>query len=131
MWKRLDSQDVGSEAATIQRMRNSSLVKRLRAENLPGLSVAPNSRMRGLEPRVVGDASMGGRSRTARSGGPPSSENAGVSSDGGRGSRPPYGQGFPGKVRPPGVSRGLRGGREAHPMHSMSRSMRPAQEAWQ
>ena len=44
MWKRLDSQDVGSEAATIQRMRNSSLVKRLRAENLPGLSVAPNSR---------------------------------------------------------------------------------------
>lgn len=60
MWKRLDSQDVGSEAATIQRMRNSSLVKCLRAENLPGLSVAPNSRMRGLEPRVVGDASMGG-----------------------------------------------------------------------
>ena len=37
MWKRLDSQDVGLEAATIERVRNSSLVKYFCAENVTGL----------------------------------------------------------------------------------------------
>jgi hypothetical protein len=37
MWKRPDSQEVGLEAATLQRKRNSSLVKRIRAENVTGL----------------------------------------------------------------------------------------------
>ena len=37
MWERIDSQDVGLEAATIQRKRNSSLVKCSRAENVTGL----------------------------------------------------------------------------------------------
>ena len=37
MWVRLDNQDVGSEAATIERVRNSSLVKWIRAENSAGL----------------------------------------------------------------------------------------------
>ena len=37
MWIRLDNQDVGSEAATIERVRNSSLVKWIRAENSTGL----------------------------------------------------------------------------------------------
>ncbi len=32
-----DSQDVGLEAATIERVRNSSLVERLCAENVTGL----------------------------------------------------------------------------------------------
>jgi len=37
MWRCRDNQDVGSEAATIQRVRNSSLVKWLCAENVTGL----------------------------------------------------------------------------------------------
>jgi hypothetical protein len=37
MWNRKDNQDVGSEAATIERVRNSSLVKWFRAENVTGL----------------------------------------------------------------------------------------------
>ena len=37
MWKRTDNQEVGLEAATLQRKRNSSLVKRLCADNLTGL----------------------------------------------------------------------------------------------
>lgn len=39
-WGGSNSQDVGSEAAIIQRMRNSSLVKPPRADNLPGLKRA-------------------------------------------------------------------------------------------
>ena len=39
MWVRLDNQDVGSEAATIERVRNSSLVKWIRAENSTGLKL--------------------------------------------------------------------------------------------
>ena len=38
MWKRIDNQEVGLEAATLERKRNSSLVKRVCAEDLPGLS---------------------------------------------------------------------------------------------
>jgi hypothetical protein len=37
MWIRRDNQDVGSEAAIIERVRNSSLVKWIRAENSTGL----------------------------------------------------------------------------------------------
>ena len=37
MWRRLDNQEVGLEAATLKRKRNSSLVKRLRADNSTGL----------------------------------------------------------------------------------------------
>ena len=39
MWIRADNQDVGSEAATIERVRNSSLVKWIRAENIAGLKL--------------------------------------------------------------------------------------------
>ena len=39
MWIRIDNQDVGSEAATIERVRNSSLVKWIRAENSTGLKL--------------------------------------------------------------------------------------------
>jgi hypothetical protein len=45
MWSLLDNQDVGLEAATIERVRNSSLVERLRAENVTGLSHVPKLRM--------------------------------------------------------------------------------------
>ncbi|GGH89172.1 hypothetical protein GCM10007096_43150 [Pullulanibacillus pueri] len=41
MWRCLDNQDVGLEAATIQRVRNSSLVEWRRAENVTGLNVSP------------------------------------------------------------------------------------------
>ena len=37
MWERPDSQEVGLEAAILERKRNSSLVEWIRAENLPGL----------------------------------------------------------------------------------------------
>ena len=39
MWIRTDNQDVGSEAAIIERVRNSSLVKWIRAENSTGLKL--------------------------------------------------------------------------------------------
>ena len=37
MWGRLDNQEVGLEAATLERVRNSSLVKWFRADNVAGL----------------------------------------------------------------------------------------------
>ena len=37
MWEREDNQEVGLEAATLERKRNSSLVKWARAENVTGL----------------------------------------------------------------------------------------------
>src|ERR671925_1210386 len=37
MWGRIDNQEVGLEAATLQRVRNSSLVKWFRADNVAGL----------------------------------------------------------------------------------------------
>ena len=37
MWDRQDNQEVGLEAATLERVRNSSLVQWSRAENVPGL----------------------------------------------------------------------------------------------
>ena len=37
MWDRLDNQEVGSEAATLERVRNSSLVEWFCADNVVGL----------------------------------------------------------------------------------------------
>ncbi len=37
MWSCPDNQEVGLEAATLERVRNSSLVKWLRADNVAGL----------------------------------------------------------------------------------------------
>ena len=37
MWRRTDNQEVGLEAAILERKRNSSLVKRLCADNVTGL----------------------------------------------------------------------------------------------
>jgi hypothetical protein len=37
MWERKDSQEVGSEAATLERVRNSSLVEWSCADNVTGL----------------------------------------------------------------------------------------------
>ena len=61
MWGRIDSQDVGLEAAIIQRKRNSSLVKRLRADNSTGLKLRTEAAdVTGLRPgHVVGEHSEG------------------------------------------------------------------------
>jgi hypothetical protein len=40
MWDRGDNQEVGSEAAILERVRNSSLVKWFRADNVAGLKRA-------------------------------------------------------------------------------------------
>ncbi len=57
MWSRKDNQDVGLEAATIERVRNSSLVKWFRAENPTGLKLGTEAT--GLFPvrreRAVGE----------------------------------------------------------------------------
>lgn len=37
MWSYLNNQEVGLEAATLERVRNSSLVKWFRADNVAGL----------------------------------------------------------------------------------------------
>ena len=37
MWSRTDNQEVGLEAAILERVRNSSLVKWFRADNVSGL----------------------------------------------------------------------------------------------
>ena len=61
MWGRIDNQEVGLEAATLERVRNSSLVKWFRADNVTGLkhtaeAVAftrvPGSSLRGAGPGV-------------------------------------------------------------------------------
>jgi hypothetical protein len=65
MWIRTDNQDVGSEAAIIERVRNSSLVKWIRAENSTGLKPGteatdpPAVRRR----RMVGERSVSSEGR--------------------------------------------------------------------
>ena len=48
-WDRRDSRDVGLEAATISKVRNSLPVEPSRAENDGDSSVAPQSRIREIE----------------------------------------------------------------------------------
>jgi hypothetical protein len=60
MWGGADSQEVGSEAATLERVRNSSLVECPRADNGPGLKPRTEavdfSRVPGVGCRVSGGA---------------------------------------------------------------------------
>ena len=55
MWDRLDNQEVGLEAATLERVRNSSLVQWSRAENVAGLKPTAEAADRGCMPAVVGE----------------------------------------------------------------------------
>ena len=81
MWTRTNSQEVGLEAATLRRVRNSSLVERVCAENDTGLSMPPKPQDSWREP-WVGRGAFPGRGRhTARNAGAPGSEDAGISSD--------------------------------------------------
>ena len=79
-WDRGDSRDVGLEAAIISKVRNSLPVEPSRAENDGDSSVAPQSRISTVG-AMVGERRRPPRSRTARTGGAPSSANAGTSND--------------------------------------------------
>ena len=52
MWDRIDNQEVGLEAATLERVRNSSLVKWFRADNVAGLKHTAEAAALQHEPRV-------------------------------------------------------------------------------
>ena len=52
MWIRIDNQDVGSEAAIIERVRNSSLVKWICAENSAGLKLGTEYGLRYAYPEM-------------------------------------------------------------------------------
>jgi hypothetical protein len=80
---RKDNQEVGSEAATLERVRNSSLVEWTGAANSPGLKHTTEAA--DLLPRkgeqVVGERPALQRRHTGRSAGARGSANAGMSSD--------------------------------------------------
>jgi hypothetical protein len=57
-----DNQDVGLEAATIERVRNSSLVESPGADNVAGLSAAPKPWDGSFDPSV-GERSQGREGR--------------------------------------------------------------------
>ena len=51
MWGRIDNQEVGLEAAILERVRNSSLVKWFRADNVAGLKHTAEAVALTYEPR--------------------------------------------------------------------------------
>ena len=55
MWNCLDSQEVGSEAATLERVRNSSLVEWFRADNITGLKSSAEAADSPIYRRLVGE----------------------------------------------------------------------------
>jgi len=55
MWERKDSQEVGSEAAILKRVRNSSLVEWSCADNLTGLKSRAEATDFRLRAGVVGE----------------------------------------------------------------------------
>ena len=92
MWSRRDNQEVGLEAATLERVRNSSLVKWFRADNVAGLKHTAEAvalrRMPAVAPRGAGQVTgWVGERRVAveaaeeSSRGRHASENAGMSSE--------------------------------------------------
>jgi hypothetical protein len=86
MWDCIDSQEVGLEAATLERVRNSSLVEWSCADNVTGLK--PRAEAADSSARTSGSgASISERSGGGNRRGPWSSANAGMSSE--RGVRNP------------------------------------------
>ena len=59
-WKRTDNQEVGLEAAILQRKRNSSLVKWVCAENITGLKHTTEAAGAFRKEGAVGERSMVG-----------------------------------------------------------------------
>jgi hypothetical protein len=80
MWNRGDNQEVGLEAATLERVRNSSLVQWFCAENVSGLKPSTEAADLLREWQVVGERSSRQRSLTGRAGGGRRRANAGMSS---------------------------------------------------
>ena len=74
-----DNQEVGLEAATLERVRNSSLVKCSSAENVTGLKLATEAA--DARKRVVGERSQGSEAAAEASRGGLGSENAGMSNE--------------------------------------------------
>ena len=71
MWSRTDNQEVGLEAATLERVRNSSLVKWFRADNVAGLKLPTEAMAFTLEPGprfVVGPGAWMGRGASCSEG---------------------------------------------------------------
>ena len=82
MWRCTDNQDVGLEAAIIERVRNSSLVKWFRAEDLTGLKLGTEatSQTPVRRRRAVGERSVLLRRSIVRTAGANRSANVGMSS---------------------------------------------------
>ena len=83
MWFCRDSQEVGLEAAILERKRNSSLVEWIRADNSTGLKsdteAADSNDVRVV--RLVEERSMRGDARPTRTGRAHGSDPAGTSSE--------------------------------------------------
>ena len=78
---RPNSQDVGLEAAIIERVRNSSLVEWRGTDNVSRLKHHTEAVDLVCKYRMVGERSPGQRSQTVRTGGAQRRENAGMSSE--------------------------------------------------
>ncbi len=82
MWDREDSQEVGLEAAILERVRNSSLVEWFCADNVVGLKyTAETTTMTSLWCCWVGERRACGEAVAEAYGGVCASENAGMSSE--------------------------------------------------
>jgi hypothetical protein len=79
MWRCENNQEVGLEAATLERVRNSSLVACRRADNLTGQSRVPKLRMCEVLSRMVGERRRGREAAAEASRGATTSANAGTS----------------------------------------------------
>ena len=83
MFECTDNQEVGLEAATLERVRNSSLVKCSSAENVTGLKLATEAA--GAQgprvPRAVGERSHASEAAAKAGRGGLGSENAGMSNE--------------------------------------------------
>jgi hypothetical protein len=77
-WDYCDSQEVGLEAAILERVRNSSLVEWSCADNVTGLSYLPRQRISNFE--MVEERSHSDEAAAVRHRGAVGSENAGMSS---------------------------------------------------
>ena len=76
-----DNQEVGLEAAILERVRNSSLVKCSSAENVTGLKLAAEATGAYFIVRAVGERSQGSEAAAEASRGGLGSENAGMSNE--------------------------------------------------
>ena len=83
MFECRDNQEVGLEAAILERVRNSSLVKCSGADNVTGLKLATEAAgARFLrEPCAVGERSQAREAAAQACRGGPGSENAGMSNE--------------------------------------------------